>query len=500
MAVAMRRPRPSRPGRQRPPRPEVRLGDLAFMESTEAQALIDDAFRPLRHNRAWIMLLAGDGSDTSDMVDPSRWPDEAVTRIAAAPADGAAVVLRLPPPAGEGGVAAILVTARRVQHGRRRLLLLAARREETALDAAAERAVALGQLLASIVHELNNQLSTILAQSQLLSRTVRSQAHRGRLERVIEAARQSARIVTNLLDLARRRPVHRAALPLAEVTAQAVELVRGRLEQAGVELAADLPAELPAVIGDATGLRQVVVNLLVNAGDALAEVPGPRHLWLTLAHDPDGRMVELRVADNGPGIPAAILKRIFQPFFTTKPEGKGTGLGLSLCVTQVKELGGSITAANRPAGGAEFVVRLPIAQPAQPEPPPVPRPAGGAAVLVIDDDAGLGRYIQSLLRGEGHAADLAADGVEALRRIDRRRYDLIVADIHMPGMDGVELYRRLESQDPEAARRMLFMTGDIANAELEQFFLLAGRPVIAKPFDDDRFLSVVSQLLRRPTA
>ncbi len=461
--------------------------------------MVDGGFRPLRRNRAWIALLAGDGGDGPDMADPRHWPDEAVARIAAAPADGGAVVLRLAPPPGEGAATAILVTARQVRHGRRRLLL-AARREEAGLDPAAERAAALGQLLASIVHELNNQLSTILAQSQLLSRTVRSQAHLGRLERIVEAARQSARIVTNLLDLARRRPIHRAALPLAEVTARAVELVRGRLEQAGVELVADLPADLPTVTGDATGLRQVVVNLLANASDALAEVPGPRRLWLTLAHDPDGRMVELRVADNGPGIPPAILKRIFQPFFTTKPEGKGTGLGLSLCVSQVKELGGSITAANRTAGGALFVVRLPVAQPAQPEPPPpAPRPAGGAAVLVIDDDTGLGRYIQSLLRREGHAADLAADGAEALRRIDRRRYDLLVTDIHMPGMDGVELYRRLESQDPEAARRILFMTGDIANAELEQFFLLAGRPVIAKPFDDHRFLSVVAQLLRRPT-
>lgn len=179
---------------------------------------------------------------------------------------------------------------------------------------------------------------------------------------MIEAARQSARIVTNLLDLSRRRPVRRTPLPMAEVTARAIELVRGRMEQAGVELATDLPDGLPAVVGDATGLGQVVVNLLTNACDALADMPQPRQLSVALVHDADARMLVLRVADNGPGIPAAILKRIFQPFFTTKAEGKGTGLGLSLCVTQVKELGGGITAANRPQGGAEFTVRLPVAE------------------------------------------------------------------------------------------------------------------------------------------
>ena len=127
-----------------------------------------------------------------------------------------------------------------------------------------------------------------------------------------------------------------------------------------------------------------------------------------------------------------------------------------------------------------------------------PRPAGGAAILVVDDDGEFARYVQSLLRRDGHAVDLAADGLEALRRIDRRRYDVIVSDIHMPGMDGAELFRRLDTQDRDAAGRVLFVTGDVANAELEQFFLLAGRPVIAKPFDDERFLSVVRQLLLRP--
>ncbi|MCC7271209.1 MAG: response regulator, partial [Alphaproteobacteria bacterium] len=107
------------------------------------------------------------------------------------------------------------------------------------------------------------------------------------------------------------------------------------------------------------------------------------------------------------------------------------------------------------------------------------------------------RYVQSLLRREGHAADLAADGAEALRRIARRRYDLVVADIHMAGMDGTELFGRLEQQHPDLRERVLFVTGDVANPELEQFFVLAGRPVLAKPFDDERFLSVVARMLAR---
>lgn len=476
---------------QSPPRST--LAEVAFEQAAEAMAVTDAQFRLLRRNRAWTAALAGAGDD-----DPSRWPDEIVARLAATPGDGTPVSVRLP--GADGEASPLLVTARAARHGRRRVLLLSARREETGIDAAAERAVALGQLLASIVHELNNQLSTILAQSQLLRRVVRNQSHHARLDRVIEAARQSARIVTNLLDLARRRPVRRAPLPMAEVATRAIELVRGRLERAEVELATDLPGDLPPVLGDATGLGQVVVNLLTNASDALSEVPRPRRLSVALAHDRDARMLELRVTDNGPGIPPAIMKRIFQPFFTTKAEGKGTGLGLSLCVTQMKELGGSITAANLPTGGAEFVVRMPVGNGAAGDPAATstPRPAGGGAILIIDDDEDLARYIQSLLRREGHAADIASDGSEALRRIDRRRYDLLVTDIHMAGMDGTTLFQRLERDHPEAAGRLLFMTGDIANPELEQFFVLAGRPVIAKPFDDQRFLSIVMQMLRRP--
>ncbi|MCC7276387.1 MAG: hypothetical protein IT561_27225, partial [Alphaproteobacteria bacterium] len=309
-----------------------------------ALAIVDRRLRPLRRNAAWTALLGDVGAD-----DPAVWPDEIASALVAA--------LHGPPATARLAEAAVTVTAQPVRIGRRRALVLSAAAADPGLDTRAERAVALGQLLASIVHELNNQLAAILAQSQLLRRTTRNAAQGERLDRVIEAARQSARIVANLLDLARRRPVRRAPLALNEVVARAVELVRGRLEREEVELATDLADGLPAVTGDATGLTQVVVNLLTNAADALADVPPPRRLAVGTRFDADAMRVELRVADNGPGIPPVILRRIFQPFFTTKPEGKGTGLGLSLCMTQVKELGGGITVANRPEGGAEFVVR-----------------------------------------------------------------------------------------------------------------------------------------------
>ncbi|MGE0718652.1 MAG: ATP-binding protein [Alphaproteobacteria bacterium] len=451
-------------------------------------AVVDRRLRPLRRNAAWNALLPDDAGD------PGTWPDPVVAALAAA-LRGEPATVRL----DRDGDAVTEIRAHAIRVGRRRALVLAAAAGGTGPDAETERAVALGQLLASIVHELNNQLATILAQTQLVRRGTRNAGHGERLDRAIEAARQSARIVTNLLDLSRRRPVRRAPLAINAIVQRAAGLVQGRAERDGVVFEHHLADALPAVAGDATGLTQVVVNLLTNACDALAEVPPPRRIRLTTACDGDARLVELRVADNGPGIPPQIVRRIFQPFFTTKPEGKGTGLGLSLCVTQVKELGGGITVANRPEGGAEFVVRLPAVEAVAPAATAAnaARPAGGAAILVVDDDEQLARYVQSLLRREGHAVDLATDGVEALRRADRRRYDLVVADIHMAGMDGTELYRRLERQHPDLAARVLFVTGDVANPELEQFFVLAGRPVLAKPFADDRFLAVVTHLLGR---
>ncbi|MGE0723557.1 MAG: ATP-binding protein [Alphaproteobacteria bacterium] len=468
----------------------------AFERAPVPLAVLGRRLQPVRRNPAWSELFAAVAGDAA-AGDPRRWPDAIAVALIQALREETAVTVRLP--LGDAGERVLSITTQAVKLGRRSLLVATAGSGDGAIDAGAERAAALGQLLASIVHELNNQLSTILAQSQLARRGARAKAQGERLDRVIEAARQSARIVTNLLDLARRRPVRRTPIDVDTIVQRAIGLVQADLDRLAIEVAFAPAGDLPAVLGDATGMTQVVVNLLTNARDALAEVPPPRRVAISTRFDPDAGLVELSVADNGPGIPPAILRRIFQPFFTTKAEGKGTGLGLSLCITQTKELGGGITARNREAGGAEFLVRLPARRTAAEAPDaPAPRAAGAAAILVVDDDRDMARYVQSLLRRDGHAVDLAGDGGEALRRIDRRRYDLIVSDVHMAGIDGIELFRRLEREQPEAVERLVFLTGDVANRELEQFFVLAGRPVIAKPFDDDRFLSIVGQMLRRP--
>lgn len=467
----------------------------AFERAPVPLAVLGRHLQPVRRNPAWTELFTAQTGDAA-AGDPRRWPDDVAVALIQALREETAVTVRLPIGDGERTLS---ITTQAVRLGRRSLLVATAGSGDGAIDAGAERAAALGQLLASIVHELNNQLSTILAQTQLARRGTQAAVQGARLDRVIEAARQSARIVTNLLDLARRRPVRRTPMDLGEIVQRAIGLVQADLDRHGIAIDLSLASDLPSVLGDSTGMTQVVVNLLTNARDALAEVPAPRQVAVRTRFDADAGLVELSVADNGPGIPSAILRRIFQPFFTTKPEGKGTGLGLSLCITQTKELGGGITARNRPDGGAEFLVRLP-ARTADADDPawiPAPQPAGRAAILVVDDDRDMARYIQSLLRREGHAVDLAAEGGEALRRLDRRHYDLIVSDMHMAGIDGIELFQRLEREHPDAVARLIFVTGDVANRELEQFFVLAGRPVVPKPFDDDRFLSIVAQMLRR---
>jgi CheY-like chemotaxis protein len=198
--------------------------------------------------------------------------------------------------------------------------------------------------------------------------------------------------------------------------------------------------------------------------------------------------VAIEVSDDGPGVPEDVQPRIFDPFFTTKDVGKGTGLGLTVAYAIVHEHGGRIVVKSEPSRGATFAIELPVG--VGPLQPPMTRPLErdegetreGASVLVVEDEAALGAAVAESLQDAGFTVQRASDGLEALDRIRQQAYDLIICDLKMPRLDGMQFFHELELAHHDHARRVVFVTGDVAGTEAERFLEDSGCRWLAKPF------------------
>jgi len=245
--------------------------------------------------------------------------------------------------------------------------------------------------------------------------------------------------------------------------------------------------ELPLVDADDSRLGQVFINLLVNAAQAVGDADSDTNeIRIVTSTDTSGRAV-IEVSDTGSGIPEHQLGRIFEPFFTTKDVGLGTGLGLSTCHYIVTSMGGQITAANRtPGPGAVFRVTLPAAAlpvaSSEPEPAAPPRRAASrrARVLVVDDERSVCKGLVRLLREHDVTAVAAARDALALLA-DDSTFDVILSDLMMPGMSGVELYQEIERRRPDLARRVVFMTGGAFTSQIHQVLETRTNPWLGKP-------------------
>jgi two-component system NtrC family sensor kinase len=368
----------------------------------------------------------------------------------------------------------------------------------------------MGSLLAGVAHELNNPLAIVMGRASLLEDKCEALPElQHDAQRIREAAERCGRIVRTFLNMARSRPAQRAMVSLNELVLAATDMLGYGLRSHGIELALRLDPELPEVTADADQIGQILLNLLVNAQQALAgQGSGERRLELSTGLEP-GRsgpdavqpQVWLRVVDSGPGVPMALRARLFESFFTTKPEGAGTGLGLAVSRTLARDHGGDLVHEDTPAGqGARFRLTLPtsVAIAGHSAAVPLDSPSGDAhgRVLVVDDEAEIADLMRAMLESAGYEVATAESGAVALEMLAEARFDAIVSDLRMPDMDGAQLWRQVRARDPALARRMLFVTGDTLSPSA-RLFLDEGRcPSLDKPFARNDLLERVQALVR----
>ncbi len=351
------------------------------------------------------------------------------------------------------------------------------------------RLVAVGEMTASVAHELNNPLTAILGFSQLTLGQEMEPGVRRDIEAIATEARRAGRIVDNLLSFARRRPHERKMFSPAGAVQRVLDLRQYECRVNNIEIVTYFDDATPNTVGDLHKLQQVFLNILNNGIHAISEYRG--HGTITVGVVEIGEKIRISFADDGPGIPPDVIPRVFEPFYTTKPVGKGTGLGLSICKNIVEAHGGTLAVSSRDGRGATFTIEIPVQAPTEDDDEldlMVESIEPGNAmlrILVVDDEPSLVELMSRALGGAGHDVDTASDGAAALQLIYTGEYDAILLDIKMPGLGGSEVFQCIQSIRPDLTERVLFISGDSASTEVKTFIESTGNPLLKKPFTLD---------------
>ncbi|HTW25247.1 MAG TPA: ATP-binding protein [Candidatus Baltobacteraceae bacterium] len=373
-----------------------------------------------------------------------------------------------------------------------------------------EKMAALGQLVSGIAHELNNPLTAIMGYAQLLLGRGLEAGPLSETTKVYQEAERARRIVKNLLYFARETAPERTRVDVNEIVERTLALRSYELKMENIMITCELAPALPQTIADPYQLQQVVLNLLINAEQALLEGRGQGRVLIRTSHVIEGTgsrssdRIVLEVSDDGPGVPPDIASRIFDPFFTTKQPGFGTGLGLSIVYGIVHQHNGEVAFENQPGGGARFTVELPVI----PVPPGLRSPlllqsssASSAApagrILVVEDEPTVAQLVVDVLREEGHEAEAVLDSQEGLTRVSRASFDLVICDLRMPRLDGTAFYDVLVRTGSPLRDRIIFITGDTLAPRTLEFLERNNLPYLAKPFLVEEIKLAVNRALAR---
>ena len=373
-----------------------------------------------------------------------------------------------------------------------------------------QRLESLGQLAGGVAHDFNNLLTVMLNVTASLKASVSDREAGRDVARLEKAAQSASRLTHQLLAFARREVVPQSVVNVNEEIVELRDLL-ARTIGSHVVLTVDLAAETWPVLMDRGQLEQVVVNLVVNARDAMSS--GGRLVISTAnvtVHPADaeahpgrrpGRYVQVQVSDSGTGMDQATLAHAFEPFFTTKPVGQGTGMGLATVYGIVKQVDGHVSIYSEVGHGTTVTVLIPVTTQVAPVPAPVApadyRPASGT-VLVVEDYADLRELFQEILSGAGYLVLTAGDGKEglAVARAHGGKIDILLTDIVMPNMLGTDLARELRAARPTL--RVLFMSGHAQPVITGASPLPPGATLLQKPFMEAELLQKLGDVLAAP--
>jgi PAS domain S-box-containing protein len=366
----------------------------------------------------------------------------------------------------------------------------------------ASRLAAVGEMAAGIAHEINNPLTGVLGFSKLLlEKENLPEELKDDIKLIADGSQRVADIVRRLLIFARQTKPIRTSVNLNELIDNTLKLRDYVLKTANIEVVTSFDPELPWSSIDPGQLQQVFMNLIVNAEQAMKKAHGRGNLTVTT--EKKGKNIRISFADDGPGVTKENIKRLFQPFFTTKAPGEGTGLGLSLSRSIILEHGGEINVESEPGHGAQFIIEIPITEALPPKvdassPVAKVRPTSTkkGRILVVDDEPGVRDLIEKTLTRTGHSVDTIADAREAAAKLTvGATYDVIFTDVRMPGMSGIELYAYILEKVPAMANRIVFITGDTMGADIKAFLTQNNLIYLSKPFDIEALKEKVDTIL-----
>ncbi|HEX3560751.1 MAG TPA: ATP-binding protein [Pyrinomonadaceae bacterium] len=368
-----------------------------------------------------------------------------------------------------------------------------------------EKLSALGELASGVAHDFNNTLAGILGRAQLLLTTKDPEKVEAGLQLIIKTAKDGARTIKRIQDFARQRRDHDfQPVSVDQLLLDVREITRprwkSRAESEGVHIALELQlgSDDARVMGDESELREVLINMVFNAVDAM-----PQGGTLTLSTRESGGAIEIAVSDNGEGMSEDVRSRVFDPFFTTKGKA-GMGLGLAVSYGIIRRHEGAVEVESEQGTGTSFRIRLPAAKsavmPAAEVTPPaaltlVPQPSGAARILVVDDEEHVRDLLRDILESEGYVVRLAGDGREALALLDGADFDAVFTDLGMKGMSGWEMAHAIRERDGAMPLAIITGWGDAVGSGERSDARVDW--VVTKPFDAAQILAIAREVARR---
>jgi PAS domain S-box-containing protein len=369
----------------------------------------------------------------------------------------------------------------------------------------AEKVTSIGKFVAGIAHELNNPLMGIMGFSQILMDTVGKKEIsdtelKDKLSKIYNESLRSAKIVQNLLTFSRSKKIHKTNNNINDLIRVTIENRREALNANKIETELNLQKDLPNAMLDHYQIEQVFINILSNAIEACAEANVGDKIQISTKLENNSLLITF--VDNGPGIKEEDIRRVVDPFFTTKSLGKGTGLGLSITHGIIVEHGGSLEVESPEDNGTIITVKLPYEEvdenaaiTSKPLDLPDPSAYTNKKVLIADDETSIREVLSELLSSEGFIVKTASDGLEALELIKKEKFDLLISDIRMPNLSGPELYDVIVKEHSYLKDKIIVLTGDILSKEAKDFILKSACLYILKPFNPGELLKVLNKAL-----